>query len=109
MVLNPSCLVHVTRAKLVPAAVGEINQLAPPLPDLWVSIKIDQRESQGVYLLWRLKYISSHRFSEATLVLLWTGYRRPILTTASESAIFDPGLQFLVPGVCTNTVNDSYH
>src|SRR5947207_15348411 len=58
-------------------------------------------------LLWGLQDISTHSLSKPLLVLLWTSHGRPVLVPACKATVLDPGLQFFVPGIGTNAINDA--
>jgi len=54
-----------------------------------------------------LQNVSVHCLPESVFILLRTCDRRPVASAACEAAVFDPGLEFLVPGVGANYVNDA--
>jgi hypothetical protein len=52
----------------------------------------------------RLEYVSLHRLSEARLVFFGACDRGLIAPAASEASVFNPALEFLVPGVRANAI-----
>ncbi len=55
----------------------------------------------------RLQNIPIHGLPKPRLILLRTRNRRPIPSTPSKTTVFNPGLQFLVPGIGTHDVDDT--
>lgn len=60
----------------------------------------DGRKSED--LLWRLEDISAHGLAKSVLVFPRACHSGSIL-----ASILDPRFEFLIPGICTDTIDDA--
>lgn len=101
MVVYPqrSSRIDLLRFELMPAT------RFPLLAFFVLSFGVNPRKIEKVGgLLRRLEDISTHSFAKSILVFPRACHSGSILTS-----ILDPGFEFLIPGVCTDTINDANH